>query len=95
MNEIIAQSGNESASLHSFCDQNYSKLFYANNKEEEAEQIFDGSVFKTAHEINQNVHQAVIIDSKSSIRDLETRPDRTDFILSNRNKMQVETDFTL
>ena len=66
-----------------------------NQKEDEAEQIFDGSVFKHANEINEIVHQAVTTDSKSSISGLETRPDRADPILSSKNNIQVETDFTL
>ena len=56
-----------------------------NHKEDEAEQIFDGSVFKQAHEMNEIVHQAITTDSKSSIGNLETRPDRNDAILSSRN----------
>ena len=95
LKEIRASSGNESASLHSFCGQNMSKLFSVNHKEDEPDLIFDGSVFKHAHEINEIAHQAITTDSKSSISNLETRPDRTDAILSSRNHIQVETDFSL
>ena len=66
-----------------------------NHKEDEVEQIFDGSVFKQAHEMNEIVHQAITTDSKSSISNLETRPDRNDAVLSSRNHIQIETDFTM
>ena len=72
-----------------------SKLFSVNQKEDEPDPIFDGSVFKHAHEINEMAHQAITTDSKSSISNLETRPDRNDAVLSSRNNIHEETDFSL